>query len=107
MVSILHLVVGKLPRCRVDRSHWTDSLEDVRGRARIQARIQRLANGNPGMCRSLKSGVSELKVDVGPGYRVYYTQKPDVPVVLLCGGNKSSQTKDIELAYRLVKDLTD
>ncbi|RPH97015.1 MAG: type II toxin-antitoxin system RelE/ParE family toxin [Lysobacterales bacterium] len=86
---------------------WLDSLDDVRGRARIQARIQRLADGHAGRCRSLKWGVSELKVDVGPGYRVYYTQQRHALAILLCGGDKSSQTKDIELAYRLVKDLTD
>ena len=61
--------------------------------------------GNPGKHRLLKLGVSELKVDVGPGYRVYYVQKQDVLVILLCGGDKSSQTKDIELAYELVRGL--
>ena len=84
---------------------WLDRLKDISGRARIQARIQRLAMGNPGKCRDLKHGVSELKIDVGPGYRVYYTQKHDVLVILLCGGDKSSQTKDIKLTYELVKGL--
>jgi putative addiction module killer protein len=84
---------------------WLDRLKDISGRARIQARIQRLAMGNPGKYRDLKHGVSELKVDVGPGYRVYYTQKQDVLVILLCGGDKSSQTKDIKLAYEMIKSL--
>lgn len=84
---------------------WLDRLKDINGRARIQARIQRLAMGNPGKHRDLKLGVSELKIEVGPGYRVYYTQQHDVLVILLCGGDKSSQTKDIELAYELVKGL--
>ncbi|EAR23629.1 type II toxin-antitoxin system RelE/ParE family toxin [Nitrococcus mobilis] len=84
---------------------WLDHLKDINGRARIQARIQRLALGNPGKHRDLKLGVSELKIDVGPGYRVYYTQQQDVLVILLCGGDKSSQTKNIKLAYELAKGL--
>lgn len=84
---------------------WLDRLKDIDGRARIQARIQRLASGNPGKHRDLKLGVSELKIDVGPGYRVYYTQRGDVLIILLCGGDKSSQTRDIKLAYELVQDL--
>lgn len=84
---------------------WLDRLKDISGRARVQTRIQHLALGNPGNCRNLKHGVSELKIDVGPGYRVYYTERDDVLIVLLCGGDKSSQDGDIELAYELVKDL--
>lgn len=84
---------------------WLDRLKDINGRARIQARIQRLAAGNPGKHRGLKHGVSELKIDVGPGYRVYYTQRRGVLVILLCGGDKSSQTSDIELAYDLANGL--
>lgn len=80
-------------------------MKDVGGRARIQIRIQRLALGNPGKHRNLKQGVSELKIDVGPGYRVYYTVRDDVLIVLLCGGDKSGQKDDIELAYELVKEL--
>lgn len=84
---------------------WLDRLKDISGRARVQARIQRLALGNPGKHRNLQHGVSELKVDVGPGYRVYYTERNEVLVILLCGGDKSSQSDDIELAYELVKGL--
>ena len=84
---------------------WIDRLKDVKGRARIQARIQRLAAGNPGAHRVLKKGVAELKVDVGPGYRVYYLEKRDLLIVLLCGGDKSTQTNDIRLAYRLVAEM--
>lgn len=81
-------------------------LNDLAGRARIQARIQRLANGNPGDHRNLKKGVSELRVDVGPGYRVYYTEREDrTIVVLLVGGDKSSQQRDIDLAYEMVDRL--
>ena len=84
---------------------WLDRLKDVQGRARIQARIERLAGGNPGDHRHLKLGVSELKIDVGPGYRVYYTQREDVVITLLCGGDKSSQAKDIQSACELARDL--
>ena len=84
---------------------WIDRLKDVSGRARIQARIQRLAMGNPGIHRNLKHGVSELKIDVGPGYRVYYTQRKDVIIILLCGGDKSTQSRDIDLAYELADGL--
>mgnify|MGYP005753301263 FL=1 len=84
---------------------WLDRLKDISGRARVQTRIQRLALGNPGKHRHLRHGVSELKIDVGPGYRVYYTEREDVLVILLCGGDKSSQSDDIELAYELAKGL--
>ena len=84
---------------------WLDGLRDVKGRARIQARIDRLAAGNPGNHRNLQRGVSELKVDVGPGYRVYYTSRKGALIILLCGGDKSTQSKDIRLAYRLADDL--
>lgn len=85
--------------------NWLDDLKDIQGRARIQARIQRLAAGNPGVHRNLKLSVSELKIDVGPGYRVYYTQRQNVLIILLCGGDKANQPADIELAYHLVNDL--
>lgn len=85
---------------------FENSLKDLAGRARIQARIQRLAEGNPGDHRRLRKGVSELKVNVGPGYRVYYTERDDgALVILLAGGDKSSQDRDIELAYDLVAKL--
>lgn len=82
-----------------------DRLKDIGGRARIQTRIQRLALGNPGKHRNLKYGVSELKIDVGPGYRIYYIDWDGILVILLCGGDKSSQINDIDLAYELVKGL--
>jgi putative addiction module killer protein len=84
---------------------WLDRLKDRQGRARIQARIERLALGNPGPHRNLKRGLSELKVDVGPGYRVYYTRRGQVLIVLLCGGDKSTQTADMRRAYRLIDEL--
>ncbi|RUO55927.1 type II toxin-antitoxin system RelE/ParE family toxin [Pseudidiomarina homiensis] len=86
-------------------TQWLDRLKDLSGRARVQTRIQRLAMGNPGTHRNLKHGVSELKVNVGPGYRVYYTERDNLLIVLLCGGDKNSQQDDIKRAYNLVKGL--
>ena len=84
---------------------WIDALKDRAGRARILVRIDRLAHGNPGQHRHLAGGISELKIDVGPGYRVYYTQRGADLIVLLAGGDKSSQEKDIESAIALAKSL--
>ena len=77
---------------------WINDLRDLAARARIQVRVDRLAHGNPGQSRRLTDGVSELKIDVGPGYRVYYTERNGELIVLLAGGNKSSQQKDIRTA---------
>ncbi|WP_025138029.1 type II toxin-antitoxin system RelE/ParE family toxin [Achromobacter sp. DH1f] len=83
--------------------NFESTLKDLAIRARIQARIQRLAQGNAGDHRHLKKGVSELRVDAGPGYRVYYTERNhETLVILLVGGDKSSQQRDISLAYELV-----
>lgn len=84
---------------------WIDSLKDLAGRARILMRVDRLAHGNPGLHRNLTNGVSELKIDVGPGYRVYYTQQGDRLLLLLIGGDKSSQSKDIAKAIRLAQQF--
>lgn len=84
---------------------WVNALKDRAGRARIQVRVDRLAHGNPGNHRHLTDGVSELKIDFGPGYRVYYTQRGDQLLLLLVGGDKSSQDKDIERAIALSRGL--
>ena len=84
---------------------WIDGLKDRAGRARVQVRVDRLAHGNPGQHRVLASGVRELKIDVGPGYRVYYTERRGVLIVLLAGGDKSSQATDIKAATELAKNL--
>jgi putative addiction module killer protein len=84
---------------------WINSMNDRVGRARIQVRVDRLVHGNPGQHRSLTDGVYELKIDFGPGYRVYYTQRDGVVIVLLAGGDKSSQQKDIKTAISLAKGL--
>ena len=84
---------------------WINSLKDRAGRARVQVRVDRLVHGNPGQHRVLTDGVCELKVDFGPGYRVYYTERAGVLIVLLAGGDKSSQQQDIKTAVALAKGL--
>jgi putative addiction module killer protein len=84
---------------------WINSLNDRAGRARIQVRVDRLVHGNPGQHRALTDGVCELKIDFGPGYRVYYTERAGVVVVLLAGGDKSSQQRDIKTAVSLAQGL--
>jgi putative addiction module killer protein len=83
---------------------WIDQLRDVSARARILMRVDRLIHGNPGNHRNLTEGVSELKVDVGPGYRVYFSRRGERLLILLAGGDKSSQAKDIIKATRLARD---
>jgi putative addiction module killer protein len=90
-----------------DYREWIDALRDSVGRARILVRVDRLVHGNPGDHRNLGEGVSELRVDVGPGYRVYYTRRGAKLLLLLAGGDKSSQAKDIALAMRLNCDIGD
>ena len=85
--------------------NWINSLKDRAGRARIQVRVDRLVHGNPGQHRVLTDGVCELKIDFGPGYRVYYTEREGVLIVLLAGGDKSSQQRDIKHAIALAKGL--
>lgn len=84
---------------------WINALKDRTVRARIQVRVDRLVHGNPGQHRKLTDGVSELKIDVGPGYRVYYTERGGELIVLLAGGDKSSQQTDIEAAIALARGL--
>jgi putative addiction module killer protein len=81
---------------------WIEDLTDLTGRARILMRVDRLIHGNPGDHRNLTNGVSELKIDVGPGYRVYYSKRGSRLLLLLIGGDKSSQGRDIAKAIRLV-----
>lgn len=84
---------------------WINALKDRTARARIQVRVDRLVHGNPGQYRVLTDGVSELKIDVGPGYRVYYTERGGELIILLAGGDKSSQQKDIKTAIALARSL--
>ena len=86
-------------------AEWIDTLKDQAGRARILVRVERLIGGNPGQHRNLTDGVSELKIDFGPGYRVYYSQRGTRLLLLLVGGDKSSQSKDIQLAVKLATNF--
>jgi len=80
---------------------WLTELRDQKAIARIQIRIDRLALGNPGDVRPVGSGISEMRIDYGPGYRVYFSQRGSEIVILLCGGDKTTQTSDIEKAKRV------
>ena len=84
---------------------WINGLRDRVTRARIQVRVDRLVHGNPGQHRNLTDGVSELKIDIGPGYRVYYTERNGEIIILLAGGDKSSQAQDIKQAIALANGL--
>lgn len=84
---------------------WLDGLHDIRARTRILVRIERLAAGNPGDVRPVREGVSELRINYGPGYRVYYKQCERAVLVLLAGGDKLTQSKDIKTALRLARNL--
>jgi putative addiction module killer protein len=84
---------------------WLDGLRDIHARARILARIERLATGNPGDVRPVGEGVSELRIDFGPGYRVYYKKQGKAVLVLLAGGDKRTQAKDIKTALHLARNL--
>jgi putative addiction module killer protein len=84
---------------------WLDGLKDIRARARILVRIQRLEAGNTGDVKPVGSGVSEMRIDYGPGYRVYFFQQGREIVVLLAGGTKRTQSTDIKRAIHLSKNL--
>lgn len=88
-------------------SDWIDGLKDQAGRARVLMRVDRLIHGNPGGHRNLKESVSELKVDVGPGYRVYYSQRGDRLLLLIAGGDKSTQAGDIAKARELNRNFVE
>ena len=86
-------------------ARWLGGLRDVRAQVRIARRVQRLASGNPGDLRPVGEGVSEMRIDYGPGYRVYYVQQGQTVVVLLAGGDKSTQELDIRAAIELARGL--
>ncbi|WP_457333857.1 type II toxin-antitoxin system RelE/ParE family toxin [Rhizobacter sp. P5_C2] len=97
--------MGYILSMRVEKTEayreWLDALKDRAGRARILVRVERLIDGNPGQHRELTEGIAELKIDFGPGYRVYYSRRGDRLLLLLAGGDKSSQQKDIAKAIEL------
>ena len=86
-------------------ARWLDGLRDIHARARVQVRVERLAAGNPGDAKPVGEGVSELRIDYGPGYRVYFTIRGSAVVILLAGGDKRTQAADIKTALRLARNL--
>ena len=88
-------------------ARWLDSLRDLQARARVQARIERLAGGNPGDVQPVGEGVSELRINYGPGYRVYFKRRGREMIVLLAGGEKGTQAKDIKAALRFARNLSE
>ena len=86
-------------------AQWLDGLRDLRARARVQIRIERFAAGNPGDVQPVGEGVSEMRIDYGPGYRVYFKRIGRAIVILLAGGDKRTQAADIKTALRLARNL--
>lgn len=82
---------------------WLRSLRDTQARAKITVRLKRLSLGNPGDVKPVGEGISELRIPYGPGYRVYYLTSGSIVVVVLCGGDKSSQSRDIEQAKAIAR----
>jgi putative addiction module killer protein len=86
-------------------ARWLDGLRDIHARARVLARVERLAAGNPGDVKPVGEGVSELRIDYGPGYRLYFTMRGRAVIILLAGGDKRTQAADIKTALRLARNL--
>jgi putative addiction module killer protein len=86
---------------------WLANLRDERARAKINVRIRRLSLGNPGDVKPVGEGVSELRVDYGPGYRLYFIQRGAQLIILLCGGDKATQARDIDTAKSMAKQMKD
>ncbi len=86
---------------------WFDALRDVRAKAKVTARIRRLSLGNPGDVKPIGEGLSEMRIDYGPGYRVYFMTKGPIIIVLLCGGDKGTQARDIEQAKTIAAQWRD
>ena len=86
-------------------ANWLEALRDRVGKARILVRIQRLVSGNPGDVKPVGDGISELRLNYGPGYRIYYIRRGAAFIILLCGGDKGSQEKDIARPRKLAGEL--
>jgi putative addiction module killer protein len=92
------------PKGKIPFTEWLESLQDIKARAKILSRLNRIAIGNLGNYRSVGEGVFELKIDYGPGYRIYFGQIGSRIILLLCGGDKSTQKQDIDRAKQYWKD---
>jgi putative addiction module killer protein len=101
------VVVFRAPDGRVPFEEWLAQLNDKKAVARVLARLARVRQGNLGDCKSVGEGVSELRVDYGPGYRIYFGQKGRTLVVLLCGGDKRTQGRDIRLAKQYWREFNE
>jgi len=86
-------------------AQWLDGLRDMKARARVQARLDRMTEGNRGDVKPVGEGVSELRIDYGPGYRVYFKSRGHEIIILLGGGDKKTQANDIKVALRLARNL--
>ena len=84
---------------------WLDNLRDIQAKARVLVRIERLASGNAGDVKPVGEGISEMRIDYGPGYRVYFTKRGSELIILLAGGDKGSQSSDIKTSLRLARNL--
>ena len=102
---LLEVVMQQAENNQSRDAEWLGALADRQARARVSVRVLRMAAGNFGDCKALSDGVWELRIDHGPGYRVYFVQKGDLLVVLLAGGDKSTQDRDIRIARELARDL--
>ncbi len=105
LVTPKEVVVFRANDGQVPFEDWLDDLKDKRAVARVLARLARVRLGNLGDCKSVGEGVAELRVDCGPGYRVYFGQKGQTLVVLLCGGDKRTQDRDIRLAKQYWREF--
>jgi putative addiction module killer protein len=92
-------------RQTIEYARWFGALRDRTAKARIDIRLRRLSLGNPGDAKPVGDGISELRIDYGPGYRIYYVRQGSMLIVLLAGGDKSSQARDIRRAKELARDL--
>lgn len=86
-------------------ANWLDNLRDIQAKARVLVRIERLASGNAGDVKPVGEGISEMRINYGPGYRVYFVQRGSELIILLAGGDKSNQSRDIKAVIRLAQKL--
>ena len=103
MIEKYHIEIYKDKQGLAPFVKWIESLKDVRARAKVKVRLTRLWLGNLGDCKSVGDGVYEIRIDEGIGYRVYFAQEPNTKIILL-GGSKKIQTKDIDKAKQYIKD---